>query len=181
MLFKEKEIKLKDGRTALFRTPATSDAEEMLQYLIKTAGETPFLLCPPEERAMPIEAEEAFLQGMRDSENKVMIACIVDGKLAGTCQISYSPRCRLRHRGGIGIALLKEYWGLGIGTAMLTELIRIAKDWGLMQLELEVIEGNERAIALYERMGFETVCAKPNAIRLEDGTLLKEFLMVRKI
>lgn len=154
----------------------------MLQYLVKSAGETPFLLCTPEERAMmPLEEEEAFLQKRRDSETDVMIACMVDGKLVGSCQISRSPRRRIRHRGRIAIALLKEYWGLGIGTAMLTELIRIAQSWGLMQLELEVIEGNHRAIGLYEKMGFETVSAIPNATRLEDGTLLKEFLMVRKL
>lgn len=181
MIFEEKEIKLKDGRTAVLKTPAVSDAEEMLQYLVKSAGETPFLLRTPEECAMPMEAEEAFLQRMRDSENEVMIACIVDGKLAGNCQISRTPRCKTRHRGSIGIALLQDYWRLGIGTAMLQELIRIAEDWGLMQLELEVIEGNGRAIALYEKMGFEIVSAKPNAIRLEDGTLLKDFLMVRKV
>ncbi len=46
MIFKEKEIKLKDGGTALLRSPAVSDAEEMLQYLIKAAGETPFLWPP---------------------------------------------------------------------------------------------------------------------------------------
>lgn len=181
MIFKEKEIKLKDGRTALLRSPAVSDAEEMLQYLIKAAGETPFLLATPEERAMPIEREEAFLQEMRGSETKMMIVCMVDGKLARTCQISRSPRCRTRHRGSIGIALLQEFWGLGIGTDMMSELISTAEDWGLQQLELEVIEGNHRAVGLYEKMGFETVSATPNAIRLEDGTLLKEFLMVRKV
>ena len=77
------------------------------------------------------------------------------------------------------VALLEEFWGLGIGTAMFEEMIAIAKDWNLMQLELEVIEGNERAMALYRKMGFETISYIPNAIRLADGTLLKEFRMLK--
>ena len=50
-----------------------------------------------------------------------------------------------------------------------------------MQIELEVIEGNVRAMSLYEKMGFEIVAATPNAIKLEDGNLLKEFLMVKPL
>ena len=48
-------------------------------------------------------------------------------------------------------------------------------------LELEVIEGNERAIALYKKFGFETVAEKPDAIRLKDGTSLKEITMMKKL
>ena len=79
------------------------------------------------------------------------------------------------------IALLKEFWGLGIGTAMFREMIAIAEGWGVMQLELEVFEGNERALALYRKMGFEIVSHVPNAIKQPDGTLVSEFLMVRPV
>ena len=50
-----------------------------------------------------------------------------------------------------------------------------------MQLELDFIQGNERAKALYEKMGFKVVAVKPNAIRLKDGTLLNEYSMVRSM
>ena len=43
MLFPEKEILLKDGRTALLRTPREEDAEELLEYLRAVSGETEFL------------------------------------------------------------------------------------------------------------------------------------------
>ena len=38
--------------------------------------------------------------------------------------------------------LLKDYWGLGIGTAMFEEMIDKARQEKLEQLELEVIEGD---------------------------------------
>ena len=61
-----------------------------------------------------------------------------------------------------------------------TERIRALKqevnDAGL---ELEVIEGNQRAIGLYHKMGFVCTGEKPNAIRLEDGSSLKELMMVK--
>ena len=64
---------------------------------------------------------------------------------------------------------------------MFQEMIRIAKEQGIEQLELEVIEGNKRAMALYEKMGFRVVSEKPNAIKLKDGTLLSELLMVKDL
>jgi len=181
MHFPEKEILLKDGRIAIFRTPSPADAADMVEYMRRTAGETDYLLRTPEEVTMTNSEEEAFLKRIAESECDCMIVCTVDGKLAGNCQISRHNKRKNSHRADVMIALLEEFWGLGIGTAMFREMISLAKKWGLMQLELEVIEGNKRAIGLYQKMGFATVAAKPNAIRLPDGTLLKEFLIVKTL
>lgn len=181
MRFPEKEIPLKDGKIAKFRSPSPSDATEMVEYMRKTAGETIFLLRTPEEVTMTVAEEEACLNRITESEYDCMIICTVNGKLAGNCQISRHTKRKNCHRANVMIALLEEFWDLGIGTAMFREMIALAKNWGLMQLELEVIEGNSRAMALYEKMGFTTVAATPNAIRLSDGTLLKEFLMVKPL
>ena len=42
---------------------------------------------------------------------------------------------------------------------------------------MEFIEGNDRARYLYEKFGFRVVAEKPDAFRLKDGTMLKEFYM----
>ena len=110
-----------------------------------------------------------------------MILCAVDGKLVGTCQINRLTRQKNCHRASIGIALMKEFWGLGIGTAMLRELIAIGKAWGLIQLELEVNEHNHRAMSLYRKIGFEVVGFTPNAIRMPDGSFAKLYLMVKPL
>lgn len=56
---------------------------------------------------------------------------------------------------------------------------RIAKEIGIKQLELEVIDGNDRALHLYEKFGFTTVGNKPNAFLLKDGTMLNEISMIK--
>ena len=86
------------------------------------------------------------------------------------------------HRAAVAIALLKDYWNQGIGTRMFQEMIRIAEEnENLLQMELEFVEGNTRARALYEKMGFRIAGIRPNAIRLKNGTLLNEYYMVREI
>ena len=178
MIFPEKEIQLKDGRTAILRPPVAADAEAALAFMKQTAAETPFLLRSPEECTLTIEEEERFLTRFPADPNAAMILCFVDGVLAGNCQIVRKTKLKNKHRASIGIGLKQEFWGLGIGTALFREMIAIAESWGLLQIELEVIEGNDRAMALYRKMGFETVNYIPNAILMPDGRYVKEFYMV---
>ena len=50
--------------------------------------------------------------------------------------------------------MLKEYWGLGIGKALLEGCIECAIKAGFEQVELEVVAENERAVKMYEKAGF---------------------------
>ncbi len=182
MLIQERTIKLKDGRTAVLRSPRESDAKMLLDILRLTAEETDFLIRCPEECNLTEEQEKQWIRSVRESGGCCTIVCEVEGQLAGNCEVRFHDRIKLSHRGTIGIALVKDYWGLGIGTAMFEQMIRIAKEReGILQLELEFVEGNTRALHLYEKMGFSVVGCKPNAIRLKDGKLLKEYFMVREL
>ena len=183
MIVEKKEIILKDGRKAILRSARDEDIPGMLEYLYISAGETDFILRYPEECGKyTAEGEKELFDRVNASDNEAMIVCLVDGKVAGNCQIVWKTGIKTRHRAQVAIALLKEFWNLGIGTAMFTEMIDIARsNPDIIQMELEFIDGNTRARALYEKMGFRITGVKPNAIRLKDGTLLNEYQMVRKM
>ena len=183
MVIQDIEFTLKDGRQALIRSPREEDIPGMLEYLYKSAGETDFILRYPEEcgKYNPVD-EKTIFERMNASPTEAMLVCLVEGKVAGNCDIKMNTRIKTRHRASIGIALLKDYWNQGIGTRMFQELIRIAEEnEDILQMELEFIEGNVRARALYEKMGFRITGMRPNAIRLKDGRLLNEYQMVREI
>ena len=177
------EYTMKDGRTAVIRSPRDEDIPSTLDYLYESACETEFLLRYPEEcgKYTP-EGEKAFFERANTASNQAMLVCIVDEKVVGTCQITWPTGLKTRHRANVAIALLRDYWGQGLGTRLFQELIRIAEqNEDLLQLELEFIEGNARARALYEKMGFRIVGIRPRAIRLKDGRLLNEYIMIRDI
>ncbi len=89
----------------------------------------------------------------------------------GCCEISFINGSKTFHRAGIGISVLKDYWNIGIGSAMFSEIISLAKEHKETEiLELEFIEGNKRAKALYEKFGFQEICIKPKAYKLRNGT-----------
>lgn len=181
MLYQSKEIQLKNGAAAVLRSPAESDAAALLEYLKVTAEETDFLLRYPEECTMSVAQEEDFVRRCLHDPNTAMILCEVNGIIAGNCQIARHNKIKTCHRASIGIALMNEFWGLGIGTAMFEEMIRLGKDWNVEQLELEVFADNSRALGLYEKMGFRIVAEHPNAIKRKDGTYVNEYLMVKKL
>ena len=183
MIIREFEYTLKDGRKALIRSPKEEDVQGMLDYLYQSAGETDFILRYPEECSKyTAEAEKELFERINSSGTEAMLVCIVEGKVAGNCQISWNNRIKTRHRASVAIALLKDYWNQGIGTRLFQELIKIAEDnENILQIELEFIEGNSRARALYEKMGFRITGVVVNAVRLKDGTLLNEYHMIREI
>ena len=54
------------------------------------------------------------------------------------------------------ISLHKDYRGLGIGTALMKEMLRILKDRGYKQASLAVQKANY-AVKMYQKTGFEIV------------------------
>ena len=91
MIFNEKICHLKDGRSALLRSPQENDAADMLQFIIKASGETDFLMRYPEEWAdYTIEKERGILRDCCNDENRIMIACMVDGRVVGNSPMSFS-------------------------------------------------------------------------------------------
>lgn len=183
MIVDDINFTLKDGRAATLRSPREEDIEGTRAYLIKSSGETHFLLRYPEEcKNFTYELEKTIFDDMNSSANGAMLVCAVDGKIAGTCTITQDNWIKTRHRANIAVALLSEYWGQGIGSKMLEALIEIAgKMQYVEQIELEYIEGNSRARALYEKFGFRIVGVRPKAYRLKEGTYLNEYIMIKEL
>ena len=160
MQYDEKTIPLKNGKSARLRAAREEDAGAMLDFIRRAARETDYLaLTPAETDAYTVESEAEFLRDPIRSPNKLMIVAEVDGAVAGNCQLVFLCSGKTCHRAAVMIGLLREFWGLGIGTALMNEAEK-----------MEVIEGNERAMGLYRKMGFTVMAEHPDAFRLSDGS-----------
>lgn len=182
MIFEDKIIILKDGNKAIFKSPSIEDTEKMLSYIKKSCEETNFLARLPEEwDNVTVEQEKSWIERLRSSQSSVAISCYIDGEIAGNCEINFKGSKKTSHRSTVAIAILKKYWNLGIGTKMFEELIEIANKQGVEIIELQYIEGNERAKKLYEKFGFIQVAVIPKAFKLKDGTYQNEVYMQKYI
>lgn len=180
MIFEKKIINLKDGSACILRPVEVKDAEAMIEYLRIVSSETPFLLRNGDEVTYTVESEEQLLEDKRNAPREIMMVAEVNGSIAGNCGIvSHGNLRRVYHRCGFAIALKEAYWNLGIGSAMMEYACSLAKKMGYEQVELEVVDGNNRAKNLYERFGFEETGKNIRALRYDDGSYRDEYKMVK--
>lgn len=166
---------LKDGREVIIRTAQLEEAEEFLNYLNACGKETDFLGFGKEGIDQSIEDEQKYFKNFTP-KNFMLVAC-VDGKIVGSCSLKTNEsRIRFKHIGVLGIAILKEYWSLGIGTNLISSCINRAKKAGITRVELFTRTDNAQAISLYEKLGFEIEGKVRNAA-LIDNEYFDNYLM----
>lgn len=108
-----------------------------------------------EQKLFPIDAWplELFFDEFAQTETRQYLIAEVDGELSGYCGVMVVGRTADIQT----IGVLPEYEGRGIGTAMLTSMLKEARRRGAAETLLEVREDNPRARRLYELFGFEHI------------------------
>ena len=150
-----KVVKLKNGMECQLRSGTEGDSEAVLDNFILTHEETDYLLTYPDENCLDVMSERQYLKEKFESENEIEIIAIVENEVAGTAGIeAIGKTYKVRHRADFGISISKKFWGMGIGEALTRACIECAKAAGYIQLELNVVADNEKAISLYKKVGF---------------------------
>ena len=77
-----------------------------------------------------------------------------------------------------GLAIHPSFAGKGYGLQMMNEIIALGKSMGILRMDLSVAVFNDKAIALYEKVGFnkEGVMKKFTHLKSE-GRFIDEQLM----
>lgn len=161
-----KKITIKNGNICTLRNGTEHDGEQVLEVFNKTHAETDFMLTYPDENSFTVSQESDFLKEKTESKNEIEIVAEINGKIVGTAGIEAVGRnFKVRHRADFGIGILREYWGLGIGSALTRACIECARAAGYSQLELNVVAENKAAAALYEKLGFKEYGRNPQGFR----------------
>ncbi|GAB4444629.1 MAG: GNAT family protein [Anaerolineae bacterium] len=147
---------LETGHTLVIREARPSDARATIACLNQAGGETDFLTFGANEFNVTIAREQDFIKWCREMPNSLMLLAEVEGQLTGLLTLEGNQRPRMRHVADLGISLLQQYWGQGIGR----QLLQTGLDWAgqtgiLRKINLRVHEENRRAIHLYESFGFQ--------------------------
>ena len=159
-------VVLKNGVELLVRNAVASDARAVRDIMQRTHAETDYLLSYPDEQSVDDEQEAHSLAETERSDNEVEFVAILDGRIVGSAGVTaVGGRRKLAHRARFGISVLTEHWGMGIGRVLMESCIDSARRAGYTQLELEVVAGNERALSLYRRAGFEEYGRNPQGYR----------------
>jgi len=165
-----KIIVLKDGRPCVLRNGTAEDGQALLDIFTLTHAQTDFLIDYPDEITFTVEQEMQFLKEKAESENEIEILAETGGSVVGSAGIwCIRNKEKIRHRAGFGISVDAAYWSLGIGRALAEACIECAIAAGYKQLELDVLAGNEKALALYRSLGFVEYGRNPRGINLRTS------------
>lgn len=153
----------------------------MREYIRKTAQETRYMMRNPEEIKITLDRQRQFLQMRRDELGGTILLAFLDGIHIGSCSLaSMGEFQRYAHRCTVAIGLYQEYCGRGIGKILLSEILELAESIGYEQVELEVVTTNERAVRLYQSLGFQIYGTLPNNMKYPDGTYADCYWMMKR-
>ncbi len=95
-----------------------------------------------------LESADTLYLSVRDEEDRLIAYCglLQSFEEADITNVAVRENCR----------------GRGIGKAMLRELMKRGRERGIERFTLEVRVGNQPAIGLYEKLGFESAGVRKN-------------------
>lgn len=141
----------------VIREARGDDASALLDYLKQVGGESDGLTFDAKGIPLTVEQERAYLDARMCSENNITLLALEEERIIGSLGVDTPSFARFSHRGEMGISVLKECWGQGVGTALLAAMLSWIQEnpTGLRKIELTVREDNRRARSLYEKFGFK--------------------------
>ena len=151
------------------------DAAEILQYMKQIGTETDNLSFGEEGLPFTVESEAAYISQIENSVDEIMLVAKDNDKIVGTASLTRLPR-RMKHRGDFSVSVLKEYSNKGIGSRLLREIIKFAKNNSFKVIDLQVRSDNLPAIHLYKKFGFEKIGAHPYFFKIGNEEIPFDYM-----
>ena len=132
-----------------------------------------------EHLSTTVEAAAARLRASSDQRDFV-VGAFEDGELVGMAGYYREKGEKIRHKGHIWGVYVKEKWrGKGVGKQLMSELLRrVRAQDGLEQVNLGVSTDQTAAKRLYESLGFEVYGHERQSLKLNDGYVDKNLMVL---
>ena len=155
-----------------------TDSEQFLLLSKALDDETQFMMLEPGERTTTIEEQTQRIRNILSQDNQMIFVVEHENQLVGFLAALGGNYRRNHHCAHIVIGIRQNFTGQGIGKQLFKMLEKWATDHKIHRLELAVMSHNERAINLYQKMGFKTEGIKHDSL-LVNGKYVDEYYMAR--
>jgi RimJ/RimL family protein N-acetyltransferase len=130
------------------RPAAADDVDALVAMLVEVAGEGRWI---GTEAPVDVERRRRRMAADVDAEDAVVLVAEAGGEPVGQLGLHLAPY----GVADLGMLVAAGWRGRGVGTALLAEAVRRARQAGAHKIALQVWPHNTAAIALYERFGFQ--------------------------
>ncbi len=173
--FTDTRITLKDGSPVTLRFLTAEDAEAFGDFYVSIERDAYRFYCPH-----PLTRENARIRTDAALSPTVVGIVATNTEQHIVAYASFQWHEADNGSGFFGICIQRQYRGLGLGEALMQRVAEIAKDVGPPVMSLTVQEANPRAVALYQKMGFEIIREQMRN-QVEEFPPEPEYYMERKV
>ena len=163
-----------------YRTAVPTDAAQLLDYLKQVGGETDNLSFGSNGIPFTIEQEAALLERIANNPRSSFFLALDGKKIVGNACVDGSANPRFCHRRNLAITVLRDYWGQGIGTGLMEQMLAFCRESGAELVSLEVRSDNGRVKALYRKFGLVSYGTFPKYFKI-DGQYFDVDCMILKL
>jgi GNAT superfamily N-acetyltransferase len=179
MIIINQEYQVK-GLNYIIRSAVKADAKSLSEVRLQVDGETEHMDRVPGEAFINEAGFETIIERDTDHPRNICLVAEADGRIIGYSRCAGHDLQRFKHKVEFGVGVLKQYWGFGIGTNLLQTSISWADANGITKIILNgVLETNEKAIRLYQSLGFEVEGILKKDRILSDGKYYSTYMMAR--
>jgi putative acetyltransferase len=152
--------------------PATADDAGAFAEILRAVAEEGRWIAT--EAPVDVAEQAERMRGMLDRGDTLWVLEDGDGRVVGCLGLHGT---RARGVVALGMSIVADARGAGGGRMLMDAALAWLAGSDLHKVELEVWPDNARAIALYQRYGFEVEGLRRDHYRRKDGSLRSSLLM----
>ncbi|HEL1708334.1 TPA: GNAT family N-acetyltransferase [Streptococcus suis] len=165
-----------------FSEAEPADAAVFIDFMNQVARETDYLVMDETGFRFSVDEMETIFESGIENPRELCLLAKVGSEVVGAISVKSSKQFRISHIGNIFIAVKKAYWGHGLGTILLEEVLHWAKEMDVLKrLELTVQVRNQAAVHLYQKLGFNIEGTQIRGARTDEGEWLDLYYMGKLI
>lgn len=156
-----KAEKLEDGRRVMIRPFIAQDESALIQFFSSMPDEDLLYLRDNVKDPKVVKHWSETL----DYEVTLPLVADIEGKIVADATLHQEKRGWKSHIGTVRVVIDPLYRGKGIGRHLMSELIQIALDIGLVKLDAEFMAEQTRQISIFEKLGFVNMAVLPQHVK----------------
>ncbi len=126
-----------------------------------------------------VEIDDSVKRWIGFARYKCSLTATMDGVPCGIATLYLQPYRRLAHQSEFGIMVGKEHRGYRVGEFLMNSLMDLAKHTFRIELLHLTVYGDNPAIRLYRRLGFQEYGRQSRWLKNLDGTYSQRVFMER--
>jgi RimJ/RimL family protein N-acetyltransferase len=155
---------LSDATKITLRPARPDDADAIIAAVRSTAQERSYVLM--EIYGKDAATQRAYIERL-DREHNLFIVATAGGEVVGILALLDFLLCSTPEPGlSVGVHIVRDWRGRGIGSALLRYAMRWAKEHGYPRLEADIFTTNERSLHLFEKAGFREDACRRRSIQV---------------